>query len=91
MAKRRPCILFAAATPLMLLLAVASPANAFDGCGPGCHATISGACVVDGWGTGARVWNECPVTSRPRPPCGGPDYVWSARKHACFPRVKDWL
>jgi hypothetical protein len=91
MAKRLPCVLFAAATPLMLLFAVASPANAFDSCGPGCHATVYGACVVDGWGTGARVRNECPATSHPRPPCGGPDYVWSARKQACFPRVKDWL
>jgi hypothetical protein len=35
-------------------------------CGPGCHITISGACVVDGWGA---VRNECPVPNRPRPPC----------------------
>src|SRR5262249_333547 len=27
------------------------------GCGPGCHESIYGACVVDGWGT---VRNECP-------------------------------
>jgi hypothetical protein len=41
-------------------------ANAAGGCGPGCHASASGACVVDGWGT---VRNECPATSRPVPPC----------------------
>ena len=35
-------------------------------CGTGCHISISGACVVDGWGT---VRNECPALSRPRPPC----------------------
>jgi len=38
----------------------------WGGCGPGCHSTISGACVVDGWGT---VRNECPAGSRPLPPC----------------------
>jgi hypothetical protein len=36
------------------------------GCGPGCHVSALGACVVDGWGT---VRNECPVPSRPVPPC----------------------
>jgi hypothetical protein len=36
------------------------------GCGPGCHASMSGACVVDAWG---RVRNECPAGSRPVPPC----------------------
>jgi hypothetical protein len=36
------------------------------GCGPGCHMTFQGACVVDGWGT---VRNECPATSRPMRPC----------------------
>jgi len=41
-------------------------ANAMAGCGPGCHSTLSGACVVDGWGT---VRNECPVPSRPVPLC----------------------
>jgi hypothetical protein len=53
-----------------VLLAVAVLAvyvsRAEAGCGRGCHITISGACVVDGWGT---VRNECPVPSRPRPPC----------------------
>jgi hypothetical protein len=75
----------------VLLFSVVGSADAADGCGPGCHATVSGACVVDGWGAGARAWNECPVTSRPHPPCGGADYVWSPRKRACFPKVKDWL
>lgn len=72
------------------VIPVIGPALAADGCGVGCHATAMGACVVDGWGTGARVWNECPASSRPRPPCGG-DYVWSKRKRACFPAAKDWM
>jgi hypothetical protein len=41
-------------------------AEAADGCGPGCHSTMSGACVVDLWGS---VRNECPAGSRPLPPC----------------------
>jgi len=41
-------------------------AYAADGCGVGCHASVAGACVVDGWGT---VRNECPIGSRPLPPC----------------------
>lgn len=65
------------------------PANAAGGCGPGCHQTSWGACVVDGWGTGARVWNEIPAGARPCPPCEmvrlGP------RKRACFQTNKDWL
>jgi hypothetical protein len=40
--------------------------TAAAGCGPGCHVSALGACVVDGWGT---VRNECPALSRPRPPC----------------------
>jgi hypothetical protein len=44
--------------------ALASRADA--GCGPGCHMTWQGSCVVDGWGT---VRNECPVPNRPSPPC----------------------
>ncbi|WP_458146478.1 GCG_CRPN prefix-to-repeats domain-containing protein [Bradyrhizobium sp. UFLA05-109] len=58
-------------------------ARAADGCGPGCHATISGACVVDGWGSGARVWNECPAGAHPRRPCPS-GYFWSRRMRACF-------
>jgi hypothetical protein len=67
------------------LLLGAGSAAAFDDCGPGCHATIFGACVVDGWGTGARVRNECPAGARPRPPCAR-DYFWSRQMHACFQR-----
>ncbi len=37
------------------------PAIAADQCGPGCHSAQYGGCVVDGWETGARVWNECPT------------------------------
>ena len=70
-------ILFAAT------LASIGLANAADGCGPGCHATVQGACVVDGWGTGARVWNECPAGARARPPCGR-WFIWSRRDQACI-------
>ncbi len=68
-----------------------SPANAFDGCGPGCHSTAMGVCVIDGWGTGARVRNECPATSRARPPCGGHGFVWRPDYRACSQTTKDWL
>jgi hypothetical protein len=60
-------------------------ANAADGCGLGCRQTSEGACVVDGWGTGARVRNECPAGARPSPPCGE-GYAWSRRYKACFQR-----
>ena len=60
-------------------------ANAADGCGPGCHSTRSGACVVDGWETGTVRWNECPAGVRPRTLCGGYNYVWRPRLRACFP------
>ncbi|WP_426438023.1 GCG_CRPN prefix-to-repeats domain-containing protein [Bradyrhizobium genosp. P] len=66
-------------------------ANAADGCGTGCHSTVMGACVVDGWGTGARVTNECPATSRARPPCGGHGFVWRRDYKACAQTTKDWL
>ena len=56
--------------------------NAADGCGPGCHATRYGACVVDGWETGNFVWNECPARAGPRPPCYYP-FVWRPRQRAC--------
>ena len=58
-------------------------ANAADGCGPGCHSAPNGGCVVDGWGTGARVWNECPAGAQSRPPCGA-GYAWRPRYRACF-------
>jgi hypothetical protein len=90
MTQHLPRVLSACAAPLVLLLAV-STASAAGFCGPGCHATIFGACVADGWGTGARVWNECPATTRPRPSCGGSDYVWDSRKKACFPTHRDWI
>lgn len=58
-------------------------ANVFDfvhgGCGVGCHTSLSGACVVDGWGS---VRNECPAGSHPRPPCPR-DLKW--RHGACMP------
>jgi hypothetical protein len=59
--------------------------SAADGCGPGCHSTRGGACVVDGWGTGASVWNECPAGARPRPPCPS-GYKWRPAMNACFQR-----
>ena len=83
--------ILSASAPAMLLLAGIGTANAADGCGVGCHATVAGACVVDGWSTGAPVRNECPATSRPRPPCGGRDFVWDRRKQACFQQSQDWL
>jgi len=45
---------------------VAFAGSAKAWCGPGCHVSLYGACVVDGWGT---IRNECPVPSRPVPPC----------------------
>jgi hypothetical protein len=60
-------------------------ADAADGCGTGCHQTSQGACVVDGRGTGAPIWNECPAGARPRAPCGE-GYKWSPRYKACFQR-----
>jgi hypothetical protein len=59
--------------------------QAADTCGPGCHFASNGGCVVDGWETGARVWNECPAGARPRPPCGE-GYVWRSREKACMLR-----
>jgi hypothetical protein len=72
-------------TILATILATTGVASAFDGCGPGCHATIYGACVVDGWGSGARVWNECPAGSHPQRPCPS-GYVWRPSMRACFTR-----
>jgi hypothetical protein len=59
------------------------PASAADGCGPGCHTTPGGACVVDGWGARAPIRNECPAGAHSRPPCGF-GYVWRPRTQACF-------
>ena len=73
-------------TALFVILNSMGSANAADGCGPGCHSTRGGACVVDGWGTGAPVWNECPAGAHPRPPCGY-GYAWRQSMRACFPRV----
>jgi hypothetical protein len=61
-------------------------ANADENCGPGCHSAVNGGCVVDGWGSGARVWNECPAGARPRPPCGE-GYVWKRHAKACMLRL----
>jgi hypothetical protein len=68
----------------MLLFAGSGPANAWFGCGPGCHESPSGACVRDGWELGLRVRNECPAFTSPRPPCG-PHHNWNRRMQACFP------
>ncbi|WP_425111620.1 hypothetical protein [Bradyrhizobium sp.] len=75
--------LFAAA--LTTALAGISTARANDGCGPGCHTAVNGGCVVNGWESGARVWNECPAGAHPRPPCGA-GYVWSRSMKACMLR-----
>ena len=53
------------------------------GCGPRCHSTIQGQCVVDGWGflpPGAR--NECPAGAGAIPPCPR-GFAW--KYEACFP------
>jgi hypothetical protein len=75
---------------ILLVVLLSSVIPAVAGCGPGCHMTIFGACVVDGWGTGANVRNECPVTTyaRPRCPIG---YEWKFRRLACGQTVKDWI
>lgn len=58
-------------------------ANAADGCGPGCHSTISGACVVDGWGfLPPGISNECPAGARATPRC---PKGFAFRYKACFP------
>jgi len=70
---------------LFAIVTSIGPANAADGCGPGCRSTPSGACVVDGWGTAAVViWNECPAGAHARPPCGQ-GHIWIPRMRACFP------
>ena len=89
----RPLLIVA----LFAIVPIIAPANAADGCGPGCHATSGGACVVDGWGTGAPVWNECPAGARPtgtdgaggkvlRPNCQGEHVPWCRRPACLFPR-----
>lgn len=73
------------AITLMLFLAClwAGSAYAANGCGPGCHSAVNGGCVVDGWESGARVWNECPAGAHARPPCS-PNYTWIRRAKACL-------
>lgn len=72
----------AVATMLFLACLCAGAARAADGCGPGCHSAVSGACVVNGWETGTVAWNECPAGAHPRPPCP-PAMVWNGRIKAC--------
>ena len=46
-------------------------AEAAGGCGRGCHETVQGACVIDGWTTGAAP-NECqPARNRAVVPAAG--------------------
>jgi hypothetical protein len=69
---------------VMLSAVLVAPDAAFANyCGPGCHASPSGACVRDGWEQGLPVRNECPAFTSPRPPCG-PYYRWDRRMRACF-------
>jgi hypothetical protein len=70
-------------TLLVATLSGVGLASAFNGCGVGCHPTIYGACVVDGWGSGVRVRNECPAGAQPRPPCPA-GFVWHRAMRACF-------
>ncbi|WP_456629637.1 GCG_CRPN prefix-to-repeats domain-containing protein [Bradyrhizobium sp. URHC0002] len=78
-------IRFACFGALLAVVALPGPASAADGCGVGCHATSEGACVRDGWQEGLPVWNVCPATSRPSPPCG-PYQRWSRRSMMCVAR-----
>jgi hypothetical protein len=70
----------------LIMFAVLGAPNAAlaNYCGPGCHASPSGACVRDGWDQGQPVRNECPAYTRPRPSCGF-GMRWDRRKLACFP------
>ena len=72
-----------AATMLISIGLGVGAACAADGCGPGCHSTTSGACVVNGWETGAVRWNECPAGTHPRPPCA-PHYSWIKQAKTCL-------
>jgi hypothetical protein len=74
---------FLVATMLLPTCLCIGAANAADGCGPGCHSTVNGACVVNGWETGAVKWNECPAGDHPRPPCPA-NYVWLKQANTCF-------
>ena len=59
-------------------------AQAWDGCGVGCHATWRGGCVVDGWETATPIArNQCPAGTIARPPCPY-GYVWGKKYRACF-------
>lgn len=65
------------------LLSLGAAAQAADGCGPGCHATLSGACAVDGWGVlPPGTQNECPAGARATRPCPR-GFAW--KYGACFP------
>jgi hypothetical protein len=78
-------IRFACLGAFLAVVALPAPASAADGCGVGCHSTSEGACVRDGWQEGLPVWNVCPATSRPSPPCG-PYHRWSRRSMMCVAR-----
>jgi len=68
----------------VLMAVLGTPDAAFaHSCGPGCHATPSGACVRDGWQQALPVRNECPAFTSPRPPCGR-YFRWNRRMLACF-------
>ena len=56
---------FLIAALFAIVPSIIAPAKAAAGCGPGCHSTSSGACVVDGRGTGA------PVSAGSRLACSG--------------------
>jgi hypothetical protein len=71
------------ATTLISIGLGVGAAGAADGCGPGCHSAVNGACVVNGWETGAVKWNECPAGAHPRPPCA-PHYSWIKQGKTCL-------
>jgi hypothetical protein len=69
----------------LIAFTVTGSARAHGTCGVGCHPTVFGSCVRDGWLEGRPVRNECPATSRPTPPCGQ-YYRWSRQLTACIQR-----
>ena len=77
-------IRFACFGAFLAVVALPGPAAAAGACGVGCHSS-EGACVRDGWQEGLPVWNVCPATSRPSPPCG-PYHRWSWQSMMCVAR-----
>jgi hypothetical protein len=75
--------LFAAVLFASSLLSLTAARATGEWCGVGCHATLQGACVVDGWGfLPPGTTNECPAGARTTPRCPR-GFAWKFK--ACFP------